>query len=275
MPPSNLFSRQQIAELTKIDDSTLNYWMREGVLRPAAGGQGRGSHRRFAYHQVTLAALLNELRGFGIGFGAIARLAARFHSALEWMAERGITLENKGRIFTAYLLQKEIVRNGYYSWRVTTARDEALLQGIPRIVEDHGWVYVHLNWDQAVRLWFADRPEDNPEFAITESELALVHSWDTADALQSFSANHNYFSLITSINLREPDDNFTTSADYFYRDENGDLAMTPDESEAQRSVAYIGVDVGLLTCRLWAPLLSSKRGTLRERFEELPRRKVG
>lgn len=74
-PQSQLYTRAQIAALTSIDASTLNYWSRENLLVPAEGGGGKGSHRRFDYVQVNIAAIFGALRRFGLNIGALRTLA--------------------------------------------------------------------------------------------------------------------------------------------------------------------------------------------------------
>lgn len=78
---SSLFTRQQVAQLTGVDDSSLNYWMREGLLRPAEGGSGKGSHRRFDFVQVNIAAVYGQLRRFGVNIAALRSLGDLMQSS--------------------------------------------------------------------------------------------------------------------------------------------------------------------------------------------------
>jgi DNA-binding transcriptional MerR regulator len=80
---SQLYTRKQVAELTGIDDSALNYWMREGLLRPIEGGGGKGNHRRFDYVQVNIAAVFGQLRRFGLNIAALRTLADLLQSAVQ------------------------------------------------------------------------------------------------------------------------------------------------------------------------------------------------
>ncbi|WP_338242226.1 MerR family transcriptional regulator [Aurantiacibacter hainanensis] len=74
-PTSSLYSRQQIGQLVGLDDTTLNYWSRERLLIPTEGGEGRGSHRRFDFIQVNIAAILAQLRPFGLNIAVLRPLA--------------------------------------------------------------------------------------------------------------------------------------------------------------------------------------------------------
>lgn len=70
-PTQTLFTRQQIKDLTGLDDTTLNYWSREKILRAVEGREGKGNHRRFDFVQVSIAALLKHLRRFGLNAAAL------------------------------------------------------------------------------------------------------------------------------------------------------------------------------------------------------------
>jgi DNA-binding transcriptional MerR regulator len=57
--------------------------MREGLLRPAEGGAGKGSHRRFDFVQVNVAAVFGQLRRFGLNIAAFRTLADLLQSAVD------------------------------------------------------------------------------------------------------------------------------------------------------------------------------------------------
>lgn len=78
-----LFTRQQVGELAKLDDTTLNYWSREGLIVPTEGGKGRGSHRRFDFIQVNIAAILGQLRRFGLNIGVMRSFAELLQSGAQ------------------------------------------------------------------------------------------------------------------------------------------------------------------------------------------------
>ncbi len=93
-PQSQLYTRAQIATLTGIDTSTLNYWNREDLLIPAEGGTGKGSHRRFDWVQVNIAAILGELRAFRLNISSLRSLAALLQSAAQLGAKRELHPSN-------------------------------------------------------------------------------------------------------------------------------------------------------------------------------------
>lgn len=80
-PDRSLYSRQQLGELAGLDDTTLNYWSREGLLVPSEGGQGRGSHRRFDFVQVNIAAILGQMRRFKLSLTVMRSFAELLQNA--------------------------------------------------------------------------------------------------------------------------------------------------------------------------------------------------
>lgn len=80
-PDSALYTRQQLGDLAGLDDTTLNYWSREGLLVPTEGGQGRGSHRRFDFVQVNIAAILGQMRRFKLSLTVMRSFAELLQKA--------------------------------------------------------------------------------------------------------------------------------------------------------------------------------------------------
>lgn len=73
--PDSLYTRQQLGELTSLSDDLLSFWIRQGLLIATEGGRGRGSHRKFDIFQVSIAAVLAELRRYGVNIGMLRQLA--------------------------------------------------------------------------------------------------------------------------------------------------------------------------------------------------------
>ena len=75
------FTRQQVASLAGVSDDMVAYWLKQGLLAPTSGGQGRGSHRQFDFVQVNIAAIFGQLRRFGLNIGALRSLADLLQAA--------------------------------------------------------------------------------------------------------------------------------------------------------------------------------------------------
>jgi DNA-binding transcriptional MerR regulator len=89
-PDRSLYSRQQLGELAGLDNTTLNYWSREGLLVPSEGGQGRGSHRRFDFIQVNIAAILGQMRRFKLSLQVMRSFAELLQKAVVLGAGRDL-----------------------------------------------------------------------------------------------------------------------------------------------------------------------------------------
>lgn len=76
MDPATTFTRQEIAERTGLSDDVLSFWSKRGLLVPARGGEGKGSHRRYDAAQINIAAILAVYRDhFGAKVAVIKSLS--------------------------------------------------------------------------------------------------------------------------------------------------------------------------------------------------------
>lgn len=257
-----LYSRQQVARLTGIDDSTLNYWMREGVLQAAEGGTGKGQHRRFPYHQINLALLLDQLRGFGVALPALKRLAARFHSAIAHYEQAGITRDNEELLSSIIYIRQQIEKQGFFEESVPEDK-------VPKYIELFPWFsgkilyrkYKHLafnfeaTFDEAVEILRRahlayDRPIDRSE-RFSDEIVNLAKSLD----LPARAAAYPYWSAITYIEQRSPEE---VSEGYYtplvvYRNEGGEWEVTSGDPSASM-LSYVGVYLERLSNEAWAKL---------------------
>jgi len=74
-------TRQQLGTITGISDDVLAFWIKNGLLVATSGGEGRGSHRRFDGFQANIAAILAEMRNFGINLAGLRSFATRLQAA--------------------------------------------------------------------------------------------------------------------------------------------------------------------------------------------------
>lgn len=78
-----LYTRQEIAERTGLNDDVLSFWIKRRLLEHAEGGEGKGSHRRFHYSQINIAVILAVFRdNFGANIATLSSLAALLQSAV-------------------------------------------------------------------------------------------------------------------------------------------------------------------------------------------------
>lgn len=111
-PHGELFSRQQLHEMTAIPDDVLGYWMKEGLLMPA-DLPGR-KHRRFTFDQLHLASVLNEMRGLGANIGVLRKFSDLVNTGKRLTETSGLnrgqrhTAANLARLLSAFRAGREI-----------------------------------------------------------------------------------------------------------------------------------------------------------------------
>lgn len=249
---SRLYTRQELAAVTGIDDTTLNYWMRENLICAAEGGAGRGSHRRFPFHQVNLAAILFQLKDFGIGLASLRQIADRFNVAVAYMHGLGISRANREEIGDLLRLRKQLAEQGYITWWDFSDR-EKIFPDLPRHQKhSHMQPEIHLNWEQAVYALNLPHPERGGGGKFTPELVQKALALD----LDEYAEHDRYFAAITApYDERDPEseeEHFSTSRDYFYRGEDGHWHMDVDESKvARRAMGFIALDIERLNQRLW------------------------
>lgn len=255
---SALYTRQQVARLTGLDDSTLNYWMREGVLRPSEGGFGKGQHRRFPYHQINLALMLNELRGFGVSLPEIKKLAIRFHDAIDTFDRLGITREHDEPLSRILYLRKIIEQNGFFEESV---REEDL----PRYLEVFPWLdgrdfyrthkYLAFKFkstfEESIEIMRKGHLVYNRELEEDEQiPDSIVELAKTID-LSEYDAARRYWAPISYITVTSPSNYDSNSYDYLYRNENQEWEISA--GDPPRSVtSHVGINLDLLTFNAWS-----------------------
>lgn len=244
--PRILFTRQQIAELTGVADSALNYWMREGLLQAAEGGEGRGNHRRFSFTEINIAGILNEVKQFGVGLPALKALANRFHRALDWMHTRGVTFET-AQVFTEFALDREsFLEKGYLE--IDAAIHQKTFPG--STVEVHGsgpYALARITWEEALQDYILPTILKH-EMPNHKEALRIIESV-TAEEWQEYRALRSYYYYATLITKRTYE---SSSLYYFYRDKDDDWVMTPND--AILPVSVIAIDLARLNFNIWSRL---------------------
>lgn len=171
MPESieQLFTRQQVAKLTGVSDDMLAYWLKQGLLVPTSGGDGRGSHRRFDFVQVNIAAIFGQLRRFGLNVGALRSLADLLQAAARLGASYKLHPSNYS---TAAILA-----NGLHRFR---AGEEIPIPKHPRGEERPKGLY-----GRAFSDWLMEnRPAETEEEVVQH----FVGQWDDYDPVEAILA---------------------------------------------------------------------------------------
>lgn len=239
MPRSiDLFSRIELVQKTGIPDDVVNYWTREGVLRARVGGEGRGNPRRFDYPEIMLAAVLDQLRGFGLNVAALKGLSGRFHDALDYFREKGLTNENHYELHTLIDRQRYIERGlgsfGHtrepenfpqYEWKENKHRPGLYIAEIPfeDLLEESSF------WQSP------DATEEDVRLAID-----LINKIDSDE----YDTNYWYWSLLTKIDKQY----YSGEPSHFARDSRGDWQMLRGDPSRR---SWISIDTSAINYDLW------------------------
>jgi hypothetical protein len=82
-----LLTRQQIAIRAGVSDDVMSFWLKNGVLRACEDSGGRGHHRRFAFYELNIAAIAEQLRRHGANVESLRSLSNTFREAIDRAAE--------------------------------------------------------------------------------------------------------------------------------------------------------------------------------------------
>lgn len=170
-PDRSLYTRQQLGKLAGLDDTTLNYWSREGLLVPTEGGQGRGSHRRFDFVQVNIAAILGQMRRFKLSLTVMRSFAELLQKAAVLGSGRDL---HPGNYVSAANLADRLdeFRNGGTINVHAHSHDEPRPEGLKRSE--------YLDWISA------RRPAVSEE-EIVEELIGHKSDYDTVEAILAFA----------------------------------------------------------------------------------------
>lgn len=242
-PRRILYTRQQIGELTGIDDQTLNYWSREGVLRSASGGGGKGQHRRFDAKEVHLAAILGQLRRYGGNIEALRAIAGFFHEeVIDWLDERGFGDADMGVIMH---IQQSMAK--YREHGSCTVNPAGLPADLRFEADYDGDGLLILNWEQTETYLRAV----NAHRGITDRHFEEAKLVDEGD----LSMRRYAYMLLTHV--QEPDAPHSGPINapdltLFVRDEKGDWFLTGHPQVAlEKAPAFIAIDVRHLIWKVW------------------------
>lgn len=166
-PADQLYTRQQVAKLVGVSDDVLAYWLKQGLLVPTSGGDGRGDHRRFDFVQVNIAAVFAQLREFGSNIGALRSLAD--------------TLQASAKLGAAHQLHP----SNYSTAAWLADRLHQFRAGEPVLIRAHGYDEKPpegLNWRERSNWSIATRAAESEHEVISDS-LSAPDEYDTDGAI--------------------------------------------------------------------------------------------
>lgn len=134
--PSQLISRGDIMSHAEIPRDVMTFWIRGGLLRPVEMPKGPGKHLRFEWYELSIAAVMDQLRLLGVSLKGMLSVAEAYREAIAWGERYGIvredifaigTLDNayskhaEGRFTDAELAEwiEQLGHEKHGGWRVT------------------------------------------------------------------------------------------------------------------------------------------------------------
>lgn len=163
----SLYTRQQVGKLARLDDSILNYWGREEILIPTEGGSGRGSHRKFDFVQVNIAAILGELRRFGLSITVMRSLAK--------------LLQNASKLGSG----RELHPSNYSTAARLATKLHQFRAGLPVLIPEHHWSEERPSdlFGSAYSDWLTAKRSAANEAEVIENVLGPASDYDPSQAI--------------------------------------------------------------------------------------------
>lgn len=242
--PAHLqFTRQQIAELTGISDEVLAFWLKQQLLvakdEPISG---RGRHKRFGFVQIHIAAILNQLRNFGVNISGLRSVSEILQAAVK-TGERVLSDEIDPETFC------------------DATHLENMLQEYKQGQTRHGRI-VARNWSEFNSFddWFANYIQDNSFRRTLNDSIALFKTLKPGEG----RLLELYKGLTDPEHFRRGPDSGDGWAEHVFSiapGPDGDWAIVqydddPSSSLKERMaepVSYISVRVSKLVRDIWQP----------------------
>lgn len=246
-PTRLLFTRQQISHLVpQLDDATLNYWMREGVIRAAEGGGGRGQHRRFRYSEVNLAAILNEVRQYGAGVPSLKSLSSVFHTSEDWALALGVNLLEVRLLYLLHEISADFERNGYYPAPAEEmphrdADDVSRITGDPR-VRLNSWSEIS-EWLKKSNFY---RSELGARFE--DAHFELFHATNRAEVKAHWTTLMHIARMPSEESAHRAS---SIDLTYFTRDLDGRWTLSGSVEVGGAGISHIAINIPRLLYRTW------------------------
>lgn len=235
----HLFSRLDLINKTGIPDDVVNYWTREGVLRARQGGEGRGNPRKFDYPEIMLAAILDQLRGFGLNVAALKGLAERFHQALDYFRALNLNRSNYDELHRL-LDMKTYDDCGDPLGGFTQFPDQYPEYEWKEVRDNPGVYNANVPFDELIKkpdLWKSkSATQEQVDAAITSIQIIDPDEYDA-----------HYWYWITLVDIHRK--SFSGQPDHFERDTAGHWHMTRGDPKGR---AWISVNTSALNFGLWA-----------------------
>lgn len=217
-------SRSGLTTRAGIPNDVMTFWVRRGLVRPIYAPSGMGRHLRFEWYEANIAAVMSQLRQFGVPIDGLLSIAATYRDAIAWASSYDLTPADVGALHHLFILHAHRRHDTY---------DDAELE---KMIEQAG-------------------QEKHGASRITD-RIKAIHATMPED---EFRRHMDPFLSITE--QPKPGDPGVGSAHageltYLWRTEEGDYRFAwgekgPRLAQEDGAHAMIAVDVSTVLCEVW------------------------
>lgn len=84
-------SRSGLTTRADIPNDVMTFWVRRGLVRPIYAPSGMGRHLRFEWYEANIAAVMSQLRQFGVPIDGLLSIASTYREAIDWASRYELT----------------------------------------------------------------------------------------------------------------------------------------------------------------------------------------
>ncbi len=235
---SNSYSRGRIAELTGIDDSTLNYWMREGILRAAEGGAGRGQPRIFRFHSVNIAAFFDRLDKIGVAGSALRDLSDLLHASIDFITAFDLSDGELDEAHDTVVQRESYLNRGYCEWPINGPEE---FPDQPRGRDR----YVRVSWDEFV--------EQRAAQGVPRKVLNIGSNLADGEAVREWYRHHHNFERVAMLPDGPHARHSIHDLDFIYRGADGRWTIAGNADAVGEGVdTLIAMDLDQIAWKVWS-----------------------
>ncbi len=104
MASQEALSRSGITVRVGIPNDVMTFWVRRGLVRPIYAPAGVGRHLKFEWYEANIAAVMSQLRQFGVPIDGLLSIAASYRDAIAWASSYELSREDVGELHELYIL---------------------------------------------------------------------------------------------------------------------------------------------------------------------------
>lgn len=97
-------SRSGMTTRAGIPNDVMTFWVRRGLVRPIYAPSGMGRHLRFEWYEANIAAVMSQLRQFGVPIDGLLSIAGTYRDAIAWASSYELTRDDVAALHSLVIL---------------------------------------------------------------------------------------------------------------------------------------------------------------------------